>query len=72
MMPLHKGNHFSDGSALERLVEKTLDWIIKILINAAGGILKRAADNALETKSRAERVESCRGRAKGQSTNEAN
>lgn len=46
--------------ALEGLVEKTLDWIIKILINAAGGILKRAANNGLETKSRLARVESPR------------
>lgn len=33
--------------------EKAPNWVIKILIKAAGGILKRAADNRLETRPRA-------------------
>lgn len=36
--------------------EKAPDWVIKILIKAAGGILKRAADNGPETRPRAARV----------------
>lgn len=43
---LRKGNRFSDGSDgstfRRRSLEKARDWVIKILIKTAGGILKRA------------------------------
>lgn len=41
-------------------LEKAPDWVIKTLIKAAGGILKRIVDNRLETRPQATRIGSCR------------